>query len=393
MFTVLPLTLTGHADNTTSVDLRRAGALAQAQVVLQVDGVEGDIALSPDSRYLAVRVLKGGLRLYDLASDPPQQKLLDDRGQISAVFSADSSTVWLGTQAGKVWQVTLSDGRMTGPIRLAKRRHLDTLVLSPDGQYLGWYDRVAEITGFFDLKTKQQIASWEGVGSQWREVGTPLTFTPDGTRIVFYVVRRDQLLMEHGLALWNLETKDREALLHIYFPKQTRGFAFARGGLYYGTRIDGPYQLRRWDLQTGKETVIDPEARSGHFIDLLASPSGRWLAEGDFEDDGIRVYDLGQDNRAVTIGRRDHVPVGWDAPTEWLFVSNGGVSVWDPSTGEKLAIINAVSNNFRVTHVESSKDGSLLVARWWDVTQESGTPIRYYLGVLRVRPLGVRRNA
>ena len=274
---------------------------------------------------------------------------------------------------------------MTGPIPIVEGRHLDALALSPDGQRLGWYDRDAEMAGVFDLEAKQSVASWEGVGSQWRGVEIPLTFTPDGKRVAFYMVRRDQLMMADGLALWNLETRDREALLHIYVPKQTRGFAFARGGLYYGTRVEGPYQLRRWDLQTGEETVIDPEARNGHFMDLLASLSGYWLAEGDFEDDGIRVYDLEHGNRAVTIGQRNHVPVGWDAPTEWLFVSNGGVSVWDLATGKQLGVIDAVSNNFRVTHVESSKDGSLLVARWWDLTQESGTPVRYHVGVLRVR--------
>jgi hypothetical protein len=32
--------------------------------------------------------------------------------------------------------------------------------------------------------------------------------------------------------------------------------------------------------------------RGGHFIDLRVSASGRYLLEGDFEDDGALLYDL-----------------------------------------------------------------------------------------------------
>lgn len=362
----------------------RAADLARAAVVLQLDDVQEEFVLSRDGRFLAVRVADGTLKLYDLSTKPPGSIRPPKIGEISAAFTADGRGVWLGTTSGRAWLFNLPNADAARSVRRATGLRLEQVVLSPDGGMLGWYDRKARVAGFFDLRTQQPITSWKDV--TWGGFGRQhVAFTPDGRRFVFHA-DGDRGFLSGRLVLWNIAERKAEASLDVYVTDRTPGYAFAGGALYYGTRESGPYQIRRWDLASGRETVIDPNARNLHFIDLFASPSGRYLAEGDFEDEGVRIYDLQQNYKARTFGERfANVVVGWDPVLDLVLVTARrlkGVDVWDPRSGERLATVRALAGR-QVERVEMSADGRRLVASWW-TSRGPNTPVRFHVTVFRI---------
>lgn len=382
----------------------RAAQLARAEPLSQLN-VGEEVMLSPDGKYLATIVHEGReklVRFYDITNPAPRPLEISYGDPRSLAFTADGQRIWIGSSIGRAARLDLStlsnagigrspllpraefraDVKIELSIDAAGGDSLDEMVLSPDGRLLAWYETM-EAVGLFDLESKREIRRWQ------RDVGQTspnVAFSPDGAKLVFYAQGPCEM---RCLAVWDIPHQRIEAMLEVYVSNRLPGYAFADGAIYYGTRSWGPYQIRRLNLETQEEIIVDPEARAGHFIDLMPSPSGRFLVEGDFEDDGMRVYDLAHDHRAQMVGKRGSVFVGWDQPSELMLIAGGdalGIEVWSPETGEHLATVTALAAR-QIHRVETTADGRLFVVRWLAEGPEeptSHTTNRYHVTVLRI---------
>jgi hypothetical protein len=68
-------------------------------------------------------------------------------------------------------------------------------------------------------------------------------------------------------------------------------FVLAGSRIVHAQRLDArTWNLLAFDLGSRVATVLDPDLRGGHFVDLWAAPSGRFVVEGDFEEQGLARY-------------------------------------------------------------------------------------------------------
>lgn len=347
------------------------------------------VVLSPNGRHLAARMSSEQVKLYDLSVTPPKSIAIDNMGQISAAFIADGQKVLLGTNNGKVVSLDFSTFNLEKAVQLATSMRFDEIAVSPDGKFLAWFDAEKRAVGLFNLEKQSVVRQWEDIGL----LGSPsserhIEFSQDGGYFIFFENPPLSSGREGGLVVWNVAENKLEAKFDTYVSYRTPGYTLTKDALYYGTRKDGPYQIRRWDFSLKTEKIVDPDARDIHFIDLFSSSGSRFIAEGDFEETiqngGIRVYDIGQNHTYRTLGQKD-IFVGWDFPTELLFATRDqgrGVSIWNPENGEMLGAINTLAER-GVERIETSADGRILIALW-TTSEGQNTPISYHITVLRI---------
>mgnify|MGYP001615640359 FL=1 len=182
--------------------------------------------------------------------------------------------------------------------------------------------------------------------------------------------------------MWSIAKNQPEVVLDVYVSYRSPAYALADGGLYYGTRKDGPYEIHRWDFSKHTDAVADPAARNIHFIDLFGSIKGRFVAEGDFEEqkDGIRIYDIQRNHTFRTFGKNETF-VGWDSLHNLFFTTNEkSTQAWDPEDGVMMGTIDALKG-YKMERVEVSSDGSIILAIW-ETSEGINTPTRSHLTVL-----------
>jgi len=355
----------------------RIGQLVHAEEIVTIDDSGAQFALSSDSQYLAVGK-ENSILVYNLWVENPVSFSFDTGGgaQTSAVFSNDGQKVFIGNDKGELWQFYLA-GSTKERFIVTSGGQLDELVLSPDNRYLGWYDRGKKEVGLFDLQNKEAIASWENIGffgAIW------IDFSSNGKYFLFPENIPGDGFQFDALNIWDIEKGGSAANLGLYVQNASSGYAIIGDQIFYGTReIDGE-QIRIWDAITREDTVFDPDPRYTHFIDLFASPSGRYIAEGDREKKGIRIYDLEQNDvrNARILGGTGTIFVGWDTMPNFLFATDG---IWDVG-GEHLGAISAIEGR-RLKKIEVSNDGYHLVANWWSF-QGRGNRVEHHTSLLRV---------
>ncbi len=330
------------------------------KLILQLDNVSGWLKFSPNGGYLAASINKKA-KIYDLSSVTP--KPLEDLpyDHISITFGVDDKEILIGGQAGGLFRYDLSSQRQLGERIQVTHNSLDEIILSPDGQMLGWYDAEINVTGLFDLRNQKELSQWRNIQPRHflSEPSKHIEFTPDGKRILFYI--EDGLCDFGCLAVWNISEGRIEAMFDVYVLDSSIGYAFVNNAIYYGTRSSGPYQIRRYDLIARTDTIIDSNARNIHFIDLFPSRGGNFVAEWDFEERGVRIYNIQKNHSFLTLPDNEMF-IGWDSVSDILFTANmteKKVSMWNPEKGERLGTIDALSGR-QGGRIEAAPDGRFL---------------------------------
>lgn len=364
----------------------RASQLVNLQSILQIDNTDRGFQVSPEGRYLAVavrRALSGSaLQIYDFSTSAPRLVALPKRGEISAFFDNTENLVWMGTERGEAILFDLSERKVLKSVWVARKHSLSEIVLSSDKNYIGWFDQHHKVAGLFDVKNEKELQQWNSVHVVLSaSVPQHIAFTPDNNFVLVPVENPKDLFQFSGLIVWDIRKQDTATILGLYVPEKSPGYAFAKGRVYYATRTaNGNEQIRYWDPMSKEDLVFDPNPRSIHFIDLFVSKNGRFLAEGDSEDKGVRIYDLeGTEKQPLVVGAGTFV--GWDHFFDFLLTThNHGTEVWNPLNGKLITTIGALKNlNLAQTSTELSSNGCLLVAEWWD--SETGKPVRFHVTV------------
>ncbi|MHC5010566.1 MAG: WD40 repeat domain-containing protein [Planctomycetota bacterium] len=381
---------------------QRARSLTAARPLVRLEDVTRESAVCPDGAWAGAVLTDGRAQIIELATGDVVDT--DDAREVrhTLAFAADGSHAWIGLDDGRVRRLDLgtrdvADAITIVPVDLGVNRPrppIDGLEVARDGR-VAWSSRRAGIGGVWDSDTKRPVISFRHVAApQFGAATGPLVRFADGGRAVLVHIREDtgelRVVGRFGsTVLVDLETGRPRSSLPVYVTNETYGVVEAHAGLYYGTREHGSYQIRRFGFGDAKDTVLDPDARNVHFIDLFASPSGRWLAEGDFEDDGAKVYDLEGSLPPRVFGGDGVRPLAFDAgvgdllfTTDVVDGSPQGVAVWDCRTGAKLAHPDWPREG-RIELVESTCDGKHVILRRRHAPGR-GQPVRRTLDVLRV---------
>lgn len=174
-----------------------------------------------------------------------------------------------------------------------------------------------------------------------------------------------------------------------YLSKRAPGIAFGLDRLFTAARVaSNKWELRRFDLVTMQSHVVDDDLRGRHFVDLMLSPGGRYLLEGDHEDRGAILYDVVRlRGGKQLLGQKGVMPVGFLGDAwcgEELACTTAsrraGLSFWSTRTGERIVEGCPCVAGRRIDSVGSLRGGRGMWASSWAVGE--GRSIEYTLQVV-----------
>lgn len=231
--------------------------------------------LSPDGRWLALGDDAGNMDVWDL---PAQQKVttLPVPGcKISIVFFSPHGHLLCGADAGpgdprgKIWTVPQWQEVNLEGINL--KNGLEG-IFSPDNRLVAIGYKSGGKAAWWDLKTRQLIASFENIhaGAVW------VAFSPDGQFFATGGVNDGRLI------IWDVASRTarpfgrvtRNGMQHLTFSPDSQRLAVGEMG--------PPSAVRLWDMVTGREVATLP----GHFgfiNHILFSPDGNTLLAASIE--------------------------------------------------------------------------------------------------------------
>jgi len=341
---------------------KRASKFEGAQIILQLKGKGG--ILSPQGNFLAYtkKAGKAGkIEILDLSKAPPTPLSLGLEGLLSAAFSNDNESVWLGSASGSASQVELPSGSLLQSVDLEKDTPLEELLISTNGKYLAWFNSKKGKVGVFDIEKKKEVVSFKGIRpARFAPLQKSFSFSPDSR---FFIAGQKKMI------LWNLENSKGAKTIRRYTVYSSTGVSFAKGALFYGTKTDkkGPYSIQKIDLNSLEETIFEGYSQEGYYLDLFISPSQRFLTEGDYKDAGIRIYDLNAPiKKPVTFDDKFNTLVGWDSSSELVFLAKRrsnkkGVGIWNPYNGERLTSIQELTGK-GIRKIEIGESSDILIA-------------------------------
>jgi WD40 repeat protein len=386
-----------------------------------------DLAYSPDGSRLVSTNWDGTIRVWETATgqellllSETEEEFLRERYRELA-YSSDGSYFVTGGDDGtaRVWDAA------TGELLTTYTGHRDILRLndpdspnwiigldvSPDSKSIATSDR-AGLVKLWDPATGAELKTLdlsETAPDHWR-----LRFSPDGLRLIVFGYDPNESIstirmieIDSGAELFAIEgsmnsfdvspdwsrlifTEAYENVVHLwdldamaetarYSTGEVDNMAFSPNGSLFATLARDLDTVQLWETETGAEVMAMPSSH-GHVIDIVFSPDGASLATTGW-DRLLRVWDIGPDHELMTV--QPFSEVGSPLVTQIRFSQDGtmlaaggvagGVSLWDPTTGERL--LSLAGHDDWVGGLGFSPDGDRLASgaddklvKVWDTT-------------------------
>ena len=245
----------------------------------QKDDSINDIAVSADGKTLYLAVGKV-LRLLDLVSGDLRREIAMDAEVHQIEISPDGQTVII--KKGSNFQLECMDMRTGETRRIPDCPSVYQMALGPTGKTLATSHKTKVC--LWELETGEQQVSYPATPS----ICSPLVFSPDGTRFIFY---------GKGVFLCDLQTGTMESILKDK-SATVRCSGISSNGRVLVTEVEGD-GFNLWDLRTGKSRrrsigyQYDPTTSIYPKI-LALSPDGKSLVLK-YDSQTIQVWDIDLD--------------------------------------------------------------------------------------------------
>jgi WD40 repeat protein len=343
------------------------------------DGAVIGFAFGPGGKLVVTS--SGKLRVWD--ANGKAQPALEGPTQTGAVVASPDGK-WLAAATASdgpgitLWDLEARKAVHTWPLRFI---HPPALAFSPDGRRLACTAWMRSDKGLGAHLTVYDVAS-RGVEYTLLHVGGLVEFSPDGRRLAALGSSREVYILDaaDGRRLATLVLDEGDFL---------RGLAFhADGRLLATAGEDGAVRL--WDTQTG--AVVRVLRHRGPAGSVAFSPDGSLLAVADRRADGsraageVRLWQL-RAPEALTIrvpGKAVRsLDFARDGQSLVTAQDDGGVAVWDASTGEPLrklaghrGAVRAVAyrpDGKQIASAAVAEDGGAGELVFWDAA--TGRPV------------------
>jgi len=372
-----------------------------------------DVAVSPDSRYLATVSQDKTARIWDLATGKTIHVLSGHMAEVSSVaFSPDGEYLVTASydRTARLWNVASGEViRVFSGLKYG----IESTSFSPDGIHIV---TVGLAEGrIWDISTGQAVHILSGLStSKFLRVA----YSPDGQQILAG--------SDDGTArLWDSFTGNQiQVFMH---PKAVDAVAFSPNRNYIVTGCEDG-NIRFWNKDTGL-LVQEINAHQSRITDLEFSPDGKLLLWSGsdraarlwdmntgqnirvfggleeipkavaFSPDGRLAVTVGDDKEARVWSLRSSFPTGreflgtggpvWDAAFspdgDRIVTANndGTAQIWDTTTGQ--ALLTLTRHNGVMRSVVFSPDGQMVLttsedqtARLWDA--RTGAELRRFVG-------------
>ena len=321
----------------------------------------GQVAFSPDKRFLASRTLsldsnrdRCEIKIWDLMTFKIITSLVTIMTPVVPVFSPNGKRVACGGDVSlvKIWETESGREILSQDLK----KPISSVAFSPDGNRLA----VAGGTG-----TLQILEASTGNVEKTFPVGASpsrLIFSPDGKRLT--------VSSDAGLVVWDVESgqmvqtfKGQGIITCVAFSPD--GKSLASGG------FDG--SVRIWNAGSDNETIRISAASAIHNTVVLSPDGG--IAMTGINDDTIRLWNAATGERLGPPLKLENKCVNWDFARDGeqvvLTDADRNVTVWEVATGARIrAFKHEGSKGFVKTSVSS--DGN------WFACQERGTSLQLW---------------
>lgn len=258
------------------------------------------VATSPDDQFVAIVANATAIRV-DARTQTTED--LSDRGDVASVSLGNDHSYTLGLRDGRLVHVDQNGNRSEHLVH--ERRTV--LGVQQHEHLVAWWT-VDSKAGVLDLKTGAQRFDPPlevSIHLQYPAI----RFAADGRFVACRVASKNQEADTYAV-VFELATHNEVARLPCY---ASRGDAFAVTGprILHAQRIDAKmWNLLAFDVESRQSKAIDGDLRGGHFVDLFASPSAKFVVEGDFEETTLVRYTLDDDATAKLEFGEDSHPLG-----------------------------------------------------------------------------------
>jgi WD40 repeat protein/class 3 adenylate cyclase len=360
-------------------------AIGASRIEKTLDAHKGSawaVAYSPDGTLLATGGQDKTVRIWNTTTYENIMSIDAHDADVDSIsFSPDSKRIATSSDDGtaKIWDAT------TRKLLLTLRGHKNwilTIAFRPDGKQLATISLDNTIK-LWDATTGSELTTWD-----LQEVGPHLTYSQDGTQILFWAdfqlhIRdtnsgeeiysipspeynfaltpdstRLAIISEEGTFISVLNTSDNQLIYNIKYPSnQIEHMSFSPDGTLLAA-AGRDRKVHIWDASTGTEIFT----LAGHteFIFRLAfSPDGKHLASAGF-DGIVKVWSLEASHEVLTIPTMPFFSRFALSPDGTKIAVNG---VFDPITGRNsLLMVWDAENGEHIFQQEADENKGMAVA-------------------------------
>jgi WD40 repeat protein len=332
------------------------------------------MALQPRGVQLALGLDDGTLLIHDVTSRNRIAQLRHGNAVVSLSFSADGNRMASADRGGKiqVWQAKASGTwELQRTISMDMRGAIRAVALTPDGQYLAACSSAEAFVCVWRLTAEASVTKYQGL--EGGRLGC-LAFSPDGSLLAAGYDCTDQ----HGIAVWDVATRERKPPVHSEFPVQEivfspdgrrLGTAAVEGAAIYDTStFQSPLPLR-WDCW--HDVAFSPDSQ-------IVALVGRH---------GITLWDVLRNGEVAQLQQPEDVErVAFSADGKMLVASAPRrVFIWNLAGAEEKLVLSQRGHNGGITGLAFSPDGQRLASggkdrmvKVWDLT--TGKKIHELIG-------------